>query len=78
MAYQTCTLWGRDITDVERADIRAQAEQCVSEGKLRFSAAKLTQGGWLRTWQTEADATAWQTFINTFTPPPVSCTVTAV
>jgi len=78
MVYQTCTSWGRDITEVERADIRAQAEQCVSEGKLTGTGATDTPDGWLRTWQTEADATAWQTFINTFTPPPASCTVTAV
>jgi hypothetical protein len=82
MAIQTNVVWNREFTQDEISLVQAQSAAAVAAGTTD---GKITGGPTsadqvtpiVRIWTTTDAANAWVTFVNTFSPAPVSATVTS-
>ena len=80
MAIQTQVEWNRELTQAEAESIQAQLATAVTAGTTDGSST----GGpsesttpFVRTWTTTDAANSWVAFVNTFSPAPISATVTS-
>jgi hypothetical protein len=82
MAIQSNVVWNRELTQVETESIQTQADVAVAagttDGIITGAIAGPDQiGPVTRIWTTTDAANSWVAFLNTFSPAPISATVTS-
>jgi hypothetical protein len=77
---QTNVLWNRALTAAESDAVLAQKTTYISSGTQITAgvAVSETDASTVTYWSNTADATAFVAFLNTFSPPPSTATVTTL
>jgi hypothetical protein len=80
MTIQTNVVWNRSLTSEESTSLQAQLANDVAAGTTdgTFTGGPdNTMNPVVRIWTTTDAANAWIAFLNTYSPAPVSATVTS-
>lgn len=69
--------WGRELTAQETQDLGNKRVELLSNGAICKNSTD-ESGNRTIFWSTVTTATEWLNYINTFSPPPVSATLTQI
>jgi hypothetical protein len=72
---QSVINWGRALTSEELSSLRIKRGSMISVGNFGSFPLPNENGDFVYTWVSEAAATDYVAYCNTFTPPPVSAVV---